>query len=98
MGPHSRTLKLMTATPIHTQDITPEALQTAKYLAEFAVRPMFRTPVHKLPTDRGLNDYEDIYFPSADCVPLEGWLIRARGSRKLIIINHPMPMSHGALG
>ena len=74
-------------------DITPEALQTVKYLAEFAVRPMFRTPVHKTPADHGITDFEDITFPSSDGVALEGWLVRAPGSDKLIIVNHPMPMS-----
>ena len=29
--------------------ISEEAYGTIKYLAEFAVRPMFRTPVHKTP-------------------------------------------------
>ena len=68
---------------------------TIKYLAEFAVRPMFRTPVHKTPADHGIEQWEDVYFPSADGTPLEGWYIPAAGGEtdKLIIINHPMPMS-----
>ncbi|PWJ44371.1 alpha/beta hydrolase family protein [Sediminitomix flava] len=68
---------------------------TIKYLAEFAVRPMFRTPVHKTPKDHGIPNWEDVYFPSSDGVPLEGWYIPAVDgeSDKLIIINHPMPMS-----
>ena len=76
-----------------SQNISEEKWGAIKYLAEFAVRPMFRTPVHKQPDDYGLTDYEDVYFPSDDGVPLEGWLIRAPGSHKLIIANHPMPMS-----
>ncbi|MEM6675266.1 MAG: alpha/beta hydrolase [Planctomycetota bacterium] len=82
----------MTATTT-APDISPEALQTVKYLAEFAVRPMFRTPVHKTPADHGITDFEDVFFTSADGVGLEGWLIRAKGSNKLIVVNHPMPMS-----
>lgn len=68
---------------------------TLKYLAEFAVRPMFRTPVHKTPADHGMTEWEDVYFPSSDGTPLEGWYIPSvQGeSNKLIIINHPMPMS-----
>ena len=68
---------------------------TIKYLAEFAVRPMFRTPVHKTPSDHGMDSWEDVYFQSSDGTPLEGWYIPSiQGeSDKLIIINHPMPMS-----
>jgi len=77
------------------KSISDEEYGTIKYLAEFAVRPMFRTPVHKTPADHGIENWEDIYFPSADGTPLEGWYIPsvAGESDKLIIINHPMPMS-----
>jgi len=54
---------------------------------------MFRTPLHKKPESYGITNYEDIFFQSEDGVPLEGWLLRAENSNKLIIINHPMPMS-----
>ena len=75
--------------------ISEQAYGTVKYLAEFAVRPMFRTPVHKTPADHGMHHWEDVYFPSSDGTPLEGWYIPSvKGeSEKLIIINHPMPMS-----
>lgn len=75
--------------------ISEQEYGTIKYLAEFAVRPMFRTPVHKTPADHGMDVWEDIYFPSDDGTPLEGWYIPSvQGeSDKLIIINHPMPMS-----
>lgn len=75
--------------------ISEQEYGTIKYLAEFAVRPMFRTPIHKTPADHGMKHWEDIYFPSADGTPLEGWYIPSvQGeSDKLIIINHPMPMS-----
>ena len=49
--------------------------------------------MHIQPEERGITDYEDVFFPSADGVPLEGWLLRAPGSNKVIIANHPMPMS-----
>ncbi|MEM9460152.1 MAG: alpha/beta hydrolase [Myxococcota bacterium] len=73
--------------------ITDQQRKIVKDLAEFAVRPMFRTPVHKRPEDHGITDYQDVFFASADGVPLEGWLLRATGSDRLVIINHPMPMS-----
>ena len=75
--------------------ISEQTYGTVKYLAEFAVRPMFRTPVHKTPADHGMHTWEDVYFPSSDGTPLEGWYIPSvKGeSEKLIIINHPMPMS-----
>lgn len=76
-----------------SDNISPEQLGIVKYLAEFAVKPMFRTPLFVKPEDWGIENYEDVYFPSSDGVPLEGWLMRAEGSNKLIIANHPMPMS-----
>jgi len=77
------------------KEISKENYGTVKYLAEFAVRPSFRTPVHKTPTDHGIDKWEDIYFPSDDGTPLEGWYIPAVNGEtdKLIVINHPMPMS-----
>ena len=73
--------------------IPEDKLAIIKYLAEFAVRPMFRTPVHLSPDERGIEDWEEVFFASADGVPLEGWLLRSNGSDKMIIANHPMPMS-----
>ena len=46
------------------------------------------TPVLKRPSDIGL-DYEDVFFPSLDGMPLEAWFIPA-DSDKLLIVNHPM--------
>ena len=57
------------------------------------ITAMFRKPVHKTPEDHGVSDYEDVFFTSADGVPLEGWWIKSPGSNRLIIANHPMPMS-----
>lgn len=76
-----------------TSNIPEEKMQIVRYLAEFAVRPMFRTPLFVKPEEWGIDDYENVYFPSLDGVPLEGWWMKAENSNKLIIANHPMPMS-----
>lgn len=47
-----------------------------------------RTPVLRRPSDVGM-DFEEVFFPSFDGVPLEGWLIPADSDR-LLIVNHPM--------
>nr|WP_313093357.1 alpha/beta hydrolase [Moraxella sp. CTOTU48268] len=47
-----------------------------------------RTPVLRRPDEYGM-DYEEMYFPSDDGVPLEAWFIPA-DSNKLLIVNHPM--------
>lgn len=47
-----------------------------------------RTPILRRPSDLGL-DYEEVFFPSMDGVPLEAWFIPA-DSDKLLIVNHPM--------
>jgi len=47
-----------------------------------------RTPVLRRPSDYGM-DYEDVFFPSLDGIPLEAWFIPAQ-SDKLLIVNHPM--------
>ena len=75
--------------------IPDDKLAVVKALAAFAVKPAFRTPVHKTPADHGIERWEDIYFPSDDGTPLEGWYVPALAgeSDKLIIMNHPMPMS-----
>lgn len=48
-----------------------------------------RSPILRKPGEYGL-EYEDVFFPSMDGVPLEGWFIPCRGSDKLVIANHPM--------
>ena len=45
-------------------------------------------PIMHNPSEAGLS-YEDIYFPSDDGVPLEGWFIPCENSKKIIIANHP---------
>jgi pimeloyl-ACP methyl ester carboxylesterase len=41
-----------------------------------------------------MTEWRDIYFPSDDGTPLEGWYIPAKGgqSNKLVIFNHALPM------
>ena len=48
-----------------------------------------RTPILRRPDEYGMQ-YEDVFFPSLDGVPLEGWFIPADSDR-LVICNHPMP-------
>ncbi|MFI5843089.1 alpha/beta hydrolase [Catenuloplanes sp. NPDC051500] len=55
-----------------------------------------RSPIMHYPSERGLA-FEDVTFPSADGVPLEGWYIPAPGSGKLIIVNHPMYFTRSGL-
>jgi pimeloyl-ACP methyl ester carboxylesterase len=57
-------------------------------LADFFAHSV-RTPVLRRPDEYGLA-YEDVFFPSMDGVPLEGWFIPAQSDR-LIICNHFMP-------
>ncbi len=75
--------------------IPEDKLQAIKSLAAFAVTTPFRTPIHKTPADHGVDAWEDLYFPSADGVPLEAWYVPAVGGEtdNLIIMNHPFPMS-----
>jgi uncharacterized protein len=55
-----------------------------------------RSPVLHWPDEAGLT-YENVSFPALDGVPLEGWFIPCEGSRKLLIINHPMGSSRSGL-
>lgn len=72
--------------------ITPEDHAKVLQLANI-VRPL-RSVLHKTPDDYEMKNWEDIYFPSDDGTPLEGWYIPAKGgeSDKLIIFNHALPM------
>lgn len=74
------------------ETISPEDHEKVIGLANI-VRPL-RSVLHKTPDDYGMMGWEDIYFPSDDGVPLEGWYIPAKGgeSDKLIIFNHALPM------
>lgn len=75
----------MTAQP------TPEQMAIIQGMAQGNAKPM-RTPVLKTPADYGM-DYEDVFFPALDGVPLEAWFIPAEGSDTLIICNHPLTFS-----
>lgn len=64
-------------------------------ILEGYARPMGklpRSPILHDPSEVGLQ-YEDVFFPSYDGIPLEGWFIPCAGSNKLIIANHPMGFS-----
>ena len=75
-----------------TQTQVEKTLQT---IAEgFRVWP--RAPILHRPDEENLK-YEDVTFPSEDGVPLEGWLIPAPRSNKLIIANHPHWFSRSGL-
>jgi uncharacterized protein len=47
-----------------------------------------RAPILGRPSDADL-EYKNVTFPSEDGVPLEGWFIPRKDSKKLIISNHP---------
>jgi hypothetical protein len=53
-----------------------------------------RSFIFKTPDDHGMTGWKDIYIPSDDGTPLEGWYLPAKGgeSGKLIIFNHALPM------
>ena len=70
---------------------TDEQIDMIKSIAEANVKPQ-RAPVIGAPIDYGM-EYQDVFFPSKDGVPLEGWFIPATNSNKLIICNHPATMS-----
>lgn len=74
------------------QNISDEDHAKVKGLADI-VRPL-RSVIHKTPDDYGMAGWRDIYFPSDDGTPLEGWYIPAKGgqSDKLVIFNHALPM------
>src|SRR6266436_2998676 len=55
-----------------------------------------RSPILHSPAEQDL-EYEDVTFPSADGVPLEGWFIPALGSKKVVIANHPMGFSRSGI-
>lgn len=55
-----------------------------------------RSPILHTPDEAGLA-YENVSFPAADGVPLEGWFIPAPGSRRVVIANHPLGFSRAGL-
>lgn len=77
-------------TPTTTQTAGLDEAQVQATLATMAESFVSwpRSPIYHRPDEAGL-DYEDVTFPSADGVPLEGWYIPAEGSDKIVIANHP---------
>lgn len=77
-------------TVLTRDDPTPEADKIAALVDQYGglFKTGARTPVLRRPDDYGMA-YEDVFFPSADGVPLEAWYIPA-DSNRLLIINHPM--------
>ena len=67
-----------------------EISATIKAIAQATVKPQ-RAPIIRTPADYDM-EYEDVFFPSFDGIPLEGWFLPAN-SNKLIICNHPMTMN-----
>lgn len=51
-----------------------------------------RVPLLRTPDEYGMA-YEEVSFPSLDGTPLEAWWIPCPGSDKLVVANHPLPMS-----
>ncbi len=50
----------------------------AKVKALAAIVKPLRSVLHKTPGDYGMTGWRDIYFPSDDDIPLEGWYIPPR--------------------
>lgn len=68
--------------------MTPDQIQkTLQTMAE-SFRSWPNAPITHWPDEQGLK-YENIFFPSEDGVPLEGWYIPRPGSDKIVIANHP---------
>ena len=59
--------------------ISEEDYTKVKALAAI-VKPL-RSVLHKTPDDYGMTGWRDIYFPSDDGTPLEGWYIPPREAR-----------------
>jgi pimeloyl-ACP methyl ester carboxylesterase len=62
-----------------------ETDQVILALAQGLAKPQ-RTPILKRPDEVGLQ-FEDVFFPALDGLPLEGWFIPAESDR-LVICNH----------
>jgi uncharacterized protein len=63
-------------------------IETALQKIAEGFRKWERAPILHWPDEQGLA-YENVFFPSEDGVPLEGWFMPRAGSKKIIIANHP---------
>src|SRR5687768_2523864 len=68
--------------------MTPDEIQNFLQSVVDGIRPTF-TPILHQPSEVGL-EYEDVFFPAEDGVPLEAWYIPCKDSKKIIIVNHPL--------
>src|SRR5690348_13642942 len=73
-------------------DLTEEQIEHILQGMADSLGQLLRSPVLHKPSEEDLA-YEDITFQAHDGVSLEGWFIPAKGSNKLIIVNHPMGFS-----
>ncbi len=72
-----------------TSNLSEEQIDHVLSSVAGALGQLPRSPVLRDPSGQGLP-FEEVSFPSADGVPLEGWFIPAPGSDRLVIANHPM--------
>ncbi|ORX68727.1 hypothetical protein DL89DRAFT_278591 [Linderina pennispora] len=56
-----------------------------------------RCPILHYPDEYGL-EYEDVFFPSLDGTPLEGWFLPCKSSSLLVICNHVLWMNRQGIG
>lgn len=75
-----------------TSDEITDALRS---IAEGFRNPL-RSPVLGTPADVGLA-YDEVTFPAADGVAIEGWLMPRAGSDRIVIVNHPRGFSRTGL-
>jgi hypothetical protein len=84
----ARTRRSPMPEPAKTAAMTPAQIdKTLRELAE-GFRTWPNAPLLHWPEEQGLA-YEDVFFPSEDGVPLEGWFIPRAGSDRIVIANHP---------
>lgn len=83
------------AVRVHPAPTEDQIRQLLDQMADSFQRQL-RSPIMHQPSELGLA-FEDVTFPSLDNVPLEGWLIPAKGSNKIIIANHPMGFSRSGI-
>lgn len=85
----------MTKTSATEAMLSPDlAEQALDHLSHAFVNPL-RSPILHTPDEIGLS-FEEVTFPSADGVPLEGWFIPADTDR-IVIANHPMGFNRSGL-